>query len=292
MKINTIILISVLFGFTNQLNAQTEFPVLNARWCYSGYGDTGEDLGNSCFIPVELIEVNGKTYSKLSFKPHPYSSYKEILYREENSRFYVIPQDSLNEILVYDFNLEVGDTFQVNWAWNLSESIDLIVQNVDYITTLDSVSRKRISLENGDYYGDWLEGIGSLDWVFLMPDYQGSVSGGYNFICHAKEEELIYPYWANEMDCGLTPIKNIEQKEEVYINTYPNPVINDINVEFNNIEVENLSIFDITGKLIFQKRINRYQNLIKLSCELNSGLYIIKLTGINGEIVSQKFVKH
>ncbi len=290
MKINIIISISVLFVFTNQLKAQAEFPMLNASWCYHGYGDTGEDFGNVCFIPDELVESNGKMYSKINYRAHPYSSdYKDMLYREENRRFYVIPQDSLNEILVYDFNLEVGDTFHVNWAWNLNESIELIVQNIEYVTTLDNVSRKKITLENGDYHGDWLEGIGSLNWVFLMPTYQVSVSGGYHFLCHTKGEALIYPL--GEMDCGLTPIINLEQKKEEWINIYPNPVLNEFNIAFNNTEVQNLSILDTNGKVIFQKMMSKNENMVKFSGELPPGLYIVKLTGRNGEIITQKFVK-
>ncbi|MBK8557472.1 MAG: hypothetical protein IPL65_17730 [Lewinellaceae bacterium] len=88
------------------------FPAANANWCYHGYGDQGQNLGDFCFSPTELVELNGKTYSKISYQPYPYASAEDPLYRSENNgKFYALPQDSTDEILVYDFSLEAVTPF-------------------------------------------------------------------------------------------------------------------------------------------------------------------------------------
>lgn len=275
MKNKFLILIIILIRISADLTAQVEFPILDAKWCYNAYGDFGQNLGNYCFTPDSLFDIGGHIYSRISYKKDPNNKYEEILYREEDLKFYVIPQDSINEILIYDFNLVEGDTFWTNWGWGLNDSIGLVVQNVDSITTLDGEQRKRITLENGEYYGQWIEGVGSLDWVFVFPTYLSSLSGGFSFICHSKGEELIYPDWADAEACDfITKIHNNEK--EVFCEIYPNPSSGDINIKLKNLEVEYIQIIDLTGKVILENKIDLNQNLIEFTDSFNSGIYFMK----------------
>lgn len=284
--------ILILMVSFNLLNAQVEFPVLNARWCYHGYGDTGEDLGNYCFSPSELVEFNGKTYSKIVVTNTPYSNpSEEVLYREENGKFYLIPENETEERLLYDFNLIVGDTFVATYGWGVvNDSITLEVETVDTVVTLDGVSRKRITLVNGNgKYGRWLEGIGSLDWTFTYPGYAASLSGWLSFICHSQGTETIYPSSGN-IDCNLI-IKTDDLKENLSFEIYPNPVEDVLNVDFKNINAKSLVIVSLTGKVILEKNIGPEQNKLQFSINLEAGIYFAKVYSNEGEVVTKKFIK-
>lgn len=283
-------LIPILLVSLNQLNGQVPFPTLNAKWCYSGYADMGQNLGTFCFSPSELIDLGGKTYSKISYRKHPYDGLEDLLYREENRKFYVLPEDSLHEILVYDFNLEVADTFRTSWGWGLYDSIDLIVQSVEYVTTIDGVSRKKITLENGAYYGAWLEGIGSLEWVFVFPAYLASVSGGFNFICHSSGGAVIYPVdWTGPADCDLSSVE--EQGKEVTCEVYPNPVTNQVNIVLENANPEDLFLVDLNGKTVLHKKLDQNQHTIQISDDLKPGLYLLKVWQKGGGFFIKRFIK-
>lgn len=64
-----------------------------------------------------------------------------------------------------------------------------------------------------------------------------------------------------------------EVNSDWQVNIYPNPVTDQLNVELNQLEVEQLSIYNIHGKLI--KEVVRY-NRINVS-DLNSGIYIVEI---------------
>ena len=65
---------------------------------------------------------------------------------------------------------------------------------------------------------------------------------------------------------------------------YPNPVIDKLNV--NSTEIVEISIHDITGKLIKTKN---NSNVIDVS-DLNKGVYLIKIKLVNSSY-TQKFIK-
>ena len=205
----------VLFFCTfNYSFAQVEFPKLNATWCYTASGDFGEPLYNVCFSPDSLIEINDLEYSRVIGLDYIYDT---IYYREENRKLYILPEDSINEILLCDFNLNMGDKFmKPHWGWFENESALLTVYGVDSIVTLDGVTRKIIYLytETGPSANTyWIEGIGDMSWLFLFPNYYGSLSGGYHFLCYGIDGEFIYPE-GNESYCSsLISTKNIEQKK-------------------------------------------------------------------------------
>ena len=81
-------------------------------------------------------------------------------------------------------------------------------------------------------------------------------------------------------------------KEETFT-IYPNPAKNVVNIDFpySNTEPTNLSFYDLTGKLILNKRfigVYNYENIDISS--LSSGYYIIQLQSGNGKINRQKLL--
>ncbi|MDX1912076.1 MAG: T9SS type A sorting domain-containing protein, partial [Saprospiraceae bacterium] len=149
------------------------------------------------------------------------------LYREESRRLYVWPQDSAQEYLVYDFNLALGDTFQVQWG-NINPGIShtLTVTQIDTIVTLpDNAVRKIMWLGNDEgALGNWIEGIGSPICDFLYPVYFLSVSGYCSLECFSIESVVLYPESGPGMTCPLNSgLAN--PANDLQFSVQPNPVM-------------------------------------------------------------------
>ena len=76
-------------------------------------------------------------------------------------------------------------------------------------------------------------------------------------------------------------------KQEKDIIVYPNPFAEKLQIESENPIVE-IQIFDVFGKLVFQK--TKSTNQIELGF-LPKGIYLLKLKAATGEWVTQKVVK-
>ncbi len=79
----------------------------------------------------------------------------------------------------------------------------------------------------------------------------------------------------------------VENKINNVFSIYPNPATNQIEVVSHNLDIKNISIIDVTGKIILEnKDSNQKINISNLS----KGLYFIKIQSDKGESV-QRFIK-
>lgn len=114
----------------------------------------------------QVTVINGREYRELLFENEKlpgWSGYSRF-FREENGRVYSITGVK-NEVLVYDFTIEKGDSL-VYQEFNYSTKMK--VDSVDTIVTLDGVQRKRLFLSmycQGLFAEKtvWIEGIGDID---------------------------------------------------------------------------------------------------------------------------------
>ncbi len=80
------------------------------------------------------------------------------------------------------------------------------------------------------------------------------------------------------------------------ISIYPNPAINEVTIEINNIQNKNvnLDIFDISGKLIQNVKLNAKEDLINQQLNISqfvSGIYFMNFTIDNKEYL-KKIIKN
>lgn len=99
-------------------------------------------------------------------------------------------------------------------------------------------------------------------------------------------------------NCGLsirclksvtTKITSVFAEEKNKIRLFPNPTNGKITISVEGTELLNLSIYAVTGALIFQQQVTPETNLINLNF-LPNGVYIIKLVGTDFSI-QRKLVK-
>ena len=288
-----VIITICLFSVCSNINTYSQsisFPTENATWCYSGYGDTGENFGIDCFYTDGQVNIGDYIYTLVKHKSHPYSVSENMFYREENGKVYVIPQDSTEEIIIYDFNLEVDDVFEVNWAWAGKIPFNVKVKEIEVITTLDGLARKKFTLEGVDdyYFGQWIEGIGDAIWPFLMPAYSLSVSGGYSFSCFRVNEEIIYPLDASPSSCGLSSNSKLIQET---VKVYPNPFEDELFLEFPSNDFDKIEILNPIGQIIFSQKKKDFNNKINIPASSPRGIYFIRFYHQEAYSIVQKIVK-
>jgi hypothetical protein len=81
-------------------------------------------------------------------------------------------------------------------------------------------------------------------------------------------------YYVIEYDSIPNSIEGVEQNN---IEIYPNPAIDEVNINNVDFEFNTAEIFDITGKLIISTELNSGNNIINIA-KLESGIFIIKLS--------------
>ena len=71
------------------------------------------------------------------------------------------------------------------------------------------------------------------------------------------------------------------------LNVYPNPVNDKLYIE-TEVKIENVAIYTITGVMVGQQTTDNGQQTLTIDLsELNSGIYFIKISTDNGEIVKR-----
>jgi len=191
------------------------------------------------------------------------------------------------EGLIYDFSLQIGDSFNM-WPFTFSSQFPplwVTVTNITYETMLDGETRKVIWFTD-NYFGNfWIEGIGNERKLFR----EHSPPGDEVILkCYYENNLLIYNNYKYDF---LKPCKYPSMGIETYrnnnINIYPNPVNNTLNIEnANNFYVNSIHLANIQGQIIKQFE----SNSTKLDVsDIPSGFYFIKLSTSSGNII-QKIV--
>ena len=134
------------------------------------------------------------------------------------------------EVLLYDFSLEVGDTLLIPPLFNTPDEYSLYVSETDSVDLADGSRRRRWKLlckpgpGNDPLEGtgqDWIEGIGATR-GFLEPAFAcaADAAPGY-LLCVASADDVIF---RNEVECeDYTVDVPVRPYVELRLSVYPNP---------------------------------------------------------------------
>ena len=195
--------------------------------------------------------------------------------------------------LLYDFNLEVGDTFVANYKYLGHSLYDTVfVETVDSIFIGD-VYRKRIILNDVDWMKcfsetlQWVEGVGDLyvGLLYHTIDFANcpllTIAQGDSLDLIDKEL-LSYPCEIAPID-SIVPIEPFVYSEHL---VYPNPFINEIVIQYDKEDFPPFSIYDMNGKIVFKENLNFGNNTFNLS-HLASGVYTLSIRIEEGDEVER-----
>ena len=212
--------------------------------------------------------------------------YRGLLREESNVVYYIQPGNS--EGILYDFNLEIGDTISIvnSFCW---DAFPLTVYDIDTVEYF-GMMRKRWHLGvEGEPSEIWIEGIGS---------HSGPLYSGYEFcivcpfwelLCFHNQGELQYisPY---ETDCYKTSVGQNENFEVSVLLIKPNPVKSGSKLFVDSpFKIEEISLFNTSGQLL--QKIHPTKNGLNAfdTRHLKPGIYFVSAIA-SGKLITQKIV--
>jgi hypothetical protein len=210
--------------------------------------------------------------------------YKPVCYLREDTiekRIYLVElnDNAYHENLLYDFNLEPGDTFKIytfNYYLKSSLNEQLILKSIRD-TSIFNRSWKIFHFNNN---AKWIEGIGSLYGFF----HTANSPYGFVLSCYYKDNELMYKWLEVDFFQTCCIFTGIEEKSLPgwVKNIYPSPFQDVLSIDFQ-VAVFNtiaLSVHDITGKKVYygEHEVIPGNGTIKLQDlgHLPSGIYLLK----------------
>ena len=251
--------------------------------------------------------LNGINYSKIySGIALSYYSTKDTLHcfiREQSRKVYVkYPLSAgvdTSEILLYDFNLQVGDTFKVRLLHYETDSVfDFIVEAIDIshlITDTVTIYSLRPSESNTtDVWGNscessfnWFEGFGSYIHPFYneIPQYS----------CENNSSDVVCLWHNNVYDfggtnCDYTTHVKGNTSITIKLNIFPNPITDESLIEWHTSDFEILEIIDSKGAVSQRKSIENLNSSYIMKDEIPAGISFLRLIKKDGSFVSAKFL--
>ncbi len=284
-KIIFLLLIS-LWGFNTF--GQDYYPLVqeNKKWSVAFFGDLiVDDMSSTQDIHTFQLTILGDSVinDKTYFKVCSGSSDRNVKdYIREDSDKKVWLLDNNQEILLYDFSANVGDTIPSKGGYDM---FSLIIDSITNVTINQTVRRKywlsplQYSYE---YSETWIEGIGSSKGL-LNSSSMGISGGSTELLCMHNNEDLVYMNPAYNTCDTVSKIK--EENKKLSFVIYPNPAKNI--VQFKNIppSVQEVEVYDIAGKLIKKTNLNETQ-ILNIE-DLKQGVYLVKANKFVQKLIKQ-----
>ena len=274
------------------------FPTDTATWTYHTY--------NSAFNVHDCVNfymegdtlINGKSYKKM------YGDITNIRYIREDStkKVYMAfdcpyPCDTIETIL-YDFNLQLNDTFRVK-DYDTSNYYKVVVSNIDSILT-NTGYRKRLRIDplnfdweiscNEIHY--WIEGIGCASQLLYSEFIGGSGNGceAYSWLNNFQVNNDTM-YIDTSFDCSTVGIEDVILKTK-NINIFPNPITDVSIFEINNFSVNYnfLEIYNLLGEKVKSINVRGEGKVYLTRKDFNSGCFIYRVVDNKGNYQSGKFI--
>ncbi len=196
--------------------------------------------------------------------------------------YYVQPTDSVEQLL-YDFNLQVGDTVR-GFTQEGVFSPDIVLE-IDSIL-IGSDYRKRWFINSG--YGIYMiEGVGCTNGLIELSP--GNIIDGItsSLSCFSQNNVTLYPF--PTYTCNLVDLVNNIDGSKILIS--PNPFHSETKIFFDpDFLFSDLSVYNSMGRLVKSERINGGAYYLFLRNSLTEGMYFINLNSDKGKTYSAKLI--
>lgn len=204
--------------------------------------------------------------------------------RYDNGRVYAVLFNCSNqETLKYDFNLNLNDTFLIEYSWSFKDRS--VVDSVGAVMLNDGKIRKYIrlkSLNNKKNVYEWVDGIGDIrHGLFYESDFEGGIT---LLICQKNYNDILFQNYHPEYTCdelleNLTVQTNNTENSE--FNIYPNPAKKFISISNYPQKINEILIYDMLGILVLKQNVLE-KNLKSIDVSaLNAGIYFLYLPELN-----------
>jgi len=218
----TVVIAFLLFccSFTARCQNYLPFPDSAAVWVNVGwYSGQGYTPGTFFCANGQDTIVNIHSYTRLE---NCISGDYIGAFRDSLGTVYYVPNDSLNEYIIYDFSANPMDTITY---FRYSSGPELVGEAViSWVDTsvYNGTERRVLTLMNGE---QWIEGVGSNEGLLMR--YFANVSNYAGFLYCMSENDTIH-YGVSASGSGsYAPCDffiGIDELRKETIEVYPNPV--------------------------------------------------------------------
>jgi hypothetical protein len=223
---------------------------------------------------------NGKTYKNLyTCDADPSVSNWDIgsdyLYREEAGKVFKVNFWSEQEELVYDFNLNIGDSVYVDSIYANAYAYVTLVDSI----IIDGAYHKQIHFDSPQDI--WVEGLGSLHSPFNPIQYSFLIPGGFELLCVTNQNGTIYmnpSYHKCYIDTTYITSQPelFQSSSEIKVSNNPMKTFSLIKIQGSVDGFEKYSLFNSCGMMIKSGTIK--DNTFTIQREnLSSGIYFLKV---------------
>jgi hypothetical protein len=231
--------------------------------------------------------VGNKVYSKMqttidTLKPNWLPS---GLVREESGRVYFLDNYGLAEGLLYDFNIQAGDTTRIVSIWS-AEPRPFVCVKLDSIVN-SGITHKRWTFNDSGWSSDqWIEGIGSV----RGPLYSGAIPTDtyLSLLCFHRNDTLRYmdPFAGN---CIESNIGIMEQESGNDICCWPNPVERGHMLRISSDNTINAIEFVNAMGMVIKCIAGSNDKIVEINTsDLTSGIYIVNIITVDHKLLKRK----
>lgn len=277
------VLAIVTLSISLSLNAQ-EWYILG-KYMWSAPHPTGE-FREIHYVGEDVVIV-GLEYQTIYIQNPNSGTSLAGAFRNEDEQVYYCKWNGSSydeEVLLYDYSLEVGDTF------NDEDDHWMQVTEVSTITDLLGVHRKKLTFKfNGleDATEFWIEGVGSSKGFMYVGMYEpvhNSDGEMYHLLCYHLDSDVAFVN-PEYNECDL-PYSTAENTVGSNVTIYPNPASDFVNIlNDNKLNITNIEIIDLTGRIVMSTDKAQNINISKLS----EGQYFVKIYS-ESTIVKKLFI--
>ncbi len=263
---NLLILFLVVLGkgAIGQTSLYRPFPTTNGEWIYC-YTFNIPYPKQKDYILKEDTSISNIAYKKIFVD----GFYKGAL-RESSKKIYIVPDTSLNEYVLYDFNLTVGDTIKNPVGGAICSNGPIVINAVDSVLASDGYHRSIRFI-----YGEWIEGIGSKHYL-LNPVQYNCLGGNDNL--EFVQNDSTFDYTSYNPTCATSTSVGLGENLQTILHLFPNPLTFEANLSISE-EIINgtIYIYNHLGEIV--QELNNVQGAaVNLKREnLSAGLYFLYL---------------
>ncbi|MBW6490655.1 MAG: T9SS type A sorting domain-containing protein [Lentimicrobium sp.] len=198
--------------------------------------------------------------------------------REFDNQVFLYHASSETEAMLYDFNLEVGSTFNsINLVWDCP--IELSVSSIETITLANGEEAQQINFGfNGFHEEQWIAGIGSLNGLVNIGTNQCITDVWSDLSCCYLGDELIFqnPGINSCFVYTLGTPQNVIHTNPII---YPNPFSDGFILEFNFLPLQNyhLQIINSMGQIVLNIENISSGKIVVPGNRLSSGVHFYRL---------------
>ena len=293
-----ILVIAIVFFASN---SYSQYLIDGLKWnnTTGGTDDWGVNLHRNFTYKVEGDTTIGGVDYKLVKKNYPDINQEwttAFCLREDSRKWYIIgayePYIS-DEVLLYDFSLETGDSIYNAWA----QSYSSVIEHGD--TVLENGQTRKYLILGEDNLPPtmndmWIEGLGSASCHVELPCfYLNIIDACAISLCASNNNELLFTSFPNLncYDSGgnfITSLNKIEL-EDNSITLYPNPTNKEVNISSENI-INSIEVFNSLGQKINQTNVKQNEKTLDIN-SFSKGVYIIGVNTDKGYI-RKKLIKN